>query len=103
MERWIENIVNASIDIAKILLAAAQARVPQTYREILLNLGTLQDFESQAAETLSRFSRFRNILAHEYLDTRWNQIAAFLRKALPHYQELFRYTSRILPPGDSTQ
>jgi uncharacterized protein YutE (UPF0331/DUF86 family)/predicted nucleotidyltransferase len=96
VERWIENIVNASIDIAKILLASSQARVPQTYREILLNLGSLQDFKSEAAETLSRFSRLRNILAHEYLDTRWTQISAFLREAVPHYQELLRYTSQLL-------
>jgi uncharacterized protein YutE (UPF0331/DUF86 family)/predicted nucleotidyltransferase len=95
VERWIENIVNASIDIAKILLASAQAKVPQTYREILLNLATLQDFEPKAAETLSRFSRLRNILAHEYLDMRWTQISAFLREAVPHYERLLEYTSRF--------
>jgi uncharacterized protein YutE (UPF0331/DUF86 family)/predicted nucleotidyltransferase len=32
VERWIENIVNSSIDIAKILLASDGRRIPQTYR-----------------------------------------------------------------------
>jgi uncharacterized protein YutE (UPF0331/DUF86 family)/predicted nucleotidyltransferase len=96
VERWIENIVNASIDVAKILLAAAQASVPQTYREILLNLDTLPNFETRIAEALSRFSRLRNILAHEYLDLRWGQISTFLREAVPFYQELFQYASRAL-------
>jgi len=103
VERWVENIVNASIDIAKILLASAQARAPQSYREILLNLGTLQDFEPQIAESLSRFSRLQNILAHEYLDVRWDQISAFLQQAVPGYQELLRYTSRAVSSGDPAQ
>jgi len=97
VERWIENIVNASIDIAKVLLASVQTRLPQTYREIFLNLGTLQDFDAETAENLSRFSRLRNILAHEYLDTRWARISAFIQEAVPYYHRLLAYVSQILP------
>lgn len=97
VERWIENIVNASIDIAKVLLASVQTRLPQTYREIFLNLGTLQDFDAETAENLSRFSRLRNILAPEYLDTRWARISAFIREAVPYYHRLLAYVSQILP------
>lgn len=101
VECWIENIVNASIDVAKILLASAQATLPQTYREILLNLETLPDFKPQTAQALSSFSKLRNILAHEYLDMRWAQISGFLREAVPLYQELLRSVSQALAEDHS--
>ncbi len=43
IERWIENIINSSIDISK-------------------------------------WVRFRNIIAHEYLDIRWNSIKKFIQE-----------------------
>ncbi len=39
VERWIENLVNASIDIGKIILAMENIPIPQTYRDILINFG----------------------------------------------------------------
>lgn len=38
LERCIENIVNSSIDIAKIILINEDAAVPTTYREYFYNL-----------------------------------------------------------------
>jgi len=43
VERWIENLVNASTDIAKILLASSKQVAPQTYRETLLHLSVIPD------------------------------------------------------------
>ncbi len=96
VERWVENIVNASIDIAKVLLASAGGRIPQTYREILADLSSLPGFEAGMAEKLAAFSKLRNILAHEYLDIRWMQISTFIERAVPHYEYLARYTERLL-------
>jgi uncharacterized protein YutE (UPF0331/DUF86 family) len=99
VERWVENLVNASIDIGKIILASGGERVPQTYREILGNLKGLAGFDTKVAEDLAAFSKLRNILAHEYLDIRWARISAFLREAVEHYESLARFTEQFLSAG----
>ena len=38
VERWIENIVNSSIDIAKIILVTENIPLPETYKEIVASL-----------------------------------------------------------------
>jgi len=96
VERWIENIVNASMDIAKVLLASSEKRIPQTYREILSDLGTFPDFDPGEAKRLAGFAKLRNILAHEYLDIRWSRISAFLLEAVPLYEYLATYTLKII-------
>ena len=44
VERWVENIVNASIDIAKILAASSGKRIPPTYRSAVGVGGTPASF-----------------------------------------------------------
>ena len=77
LERWIENLVNCSIDIAKVILVAEDRRIPQTYKEILKELGATQYFDEEFGEAISQWAILRNILAHEYLDIRWNSIKKF--------------------------
>ncbi|MCC7212310.1 MAG: DUF86 domain-containing protein [Candidatus Brocadia sp.] len=88
LEHWIENIVNASIDIAKILLASEKKSLPGTYREVLRSFMSLKNFDKYTAERLSEFARLRNIITHEYLNIRWEQITNFVKTAKP----LFEYT-----------
>lgn len=96
VERWVENIVNSSIDIAKILLASKKKKMPQTYREILHELSLLENFEKKTAEKLTRFSKLRNILAHEYIDIRFNQIKKFITESEPAYKKLIDFVKNIL-------
>lgn len=96
VERWIENLVNASIDIAKIILASKGQPVPQTYREILLRLDTVDTIEDSTAIALSGFSRLRNILAYEYLDIRYPQIKEFIKGAPPEYEKLIELVSELI-------
>jgi uncharacterized protein YutE (UPF0331/DUF86 family) len=88
LERWIENLVNCSIDIGKVLLVAEDRRIPTTYREILTQLGAIQYFDEAFGAAISRWCSLRNILAHEYLDVRWNPIEDFVQSAEPVYREL---------------
>ena len=67
IERWTENIMNASIDVAKIVLASEKKEIPKTYEQALFNFGLFMGLEEKEAEELSIFARLRNILAHEYL------------------------------------
>lgn len=95
-ERWAENIVNASIDIAKILLASNKAKIPQTYKEVIQKLPLVLDFDEKTASGIAEFTKLRNVLAHEYLDMRFNQIKKFIEKMEPLYNYLIDYTIKIL-------
>jgi len=98
VERWVENIVNSSIDIAKIVLASGKKRIPQTYREILGEMSLLPDFPPEAAETLAKFAKLRNILAHEYIDIRYNQIRQFIDETEDSYRRLIDFVKRLITP-----
>ena len=106
VERWTENIVNASIDIAKILLASEKQRMPQTYRETLEELSLLEGFSRETSERLAGFAKLRNILAHEYLDIRYTQIKRFVKDAEPLYRELLDFAKGFVAypdPCDSSE
>lgn len=96
VERWAENIVNSSIDIAKIILASEKKRIPQTYREILQGLSLINDFDQEIAEKLAQFAKLRNILSHEYLDIRFVQIKKFIQESETAYQQLFSFVKKFI-------
>ena len=73
MERIAENVANAVIDIAKILVAAAGGGVPGTYREVLEATAGADLCTADTARELVRLAQLRNTLAHRYLDYKWAQ------------------------------
>lgn len=84
VERWAEQIVNAVIDIAKIVLASERRVIPETYRMIVQALGTVVPFDQDnVCAKLSRWTELRNVLAHEYLDYRWREIESFIKETKP--------------------
>lgn len=91
VERWIENLVNASIDAAKVLLALHDIRIPQTYRGTLETLGRLDNLEREVAERLGRYAQLRNVLAHEYLSIKFGHIRDFLDTATPDYARFVEF------------
>jgi predicted nucleotidyltransferase/uncharacterized protein YutE (UPF0331/DUF86 family) len=90
LERWIENLVNASIDIAKIILASERRSIPQTYRETIEHLPTVGAFKQSTAlcAKLAGNTQVRNMLAHEYLDLRFSRISAVAKDAEETYRSL---------------
>jgi uncharacterized protein YutE (UPF0331/DUF86 family) len=78
VERITENIVNAVIDIGKIILAGEEIALPDTYREIFIKLGDSGLIDTRLAACLSDLARLRNILAHQYLDIKWEMIKDFI-------------------------
>lgn len=83
VERWIENIINSSIDIAKVLLSIKGLEIPQTYREILRNLSLTNLFRKGLEFEISEWASIRNKLAHEYIDIRWDAIKKFIKESQP--------------------
>ncbi|MBI4136344.1 MAG: DUF86 domain-containing protein, partial [Candidatus Vogelbacteria bacterium] len=96
LERWAENIVNASTDVAKIILGSEKKEIPQTYREILQKLGLLDGFDGGVAERLSRFAKLRNVLAHEYLDLRFAQLKKFVDESESDYKKLIAFAKGLV-------
>jgi len=96
VERWAENLVNCSIDIAKVLLASEKKRVPDTYKNMLRSLFLLPKFDEKIAQKLAGFAGLRNLLAHEYLDVRFNQIKKFTQESEPVYKKLIGFVKNFL-------
>lgn len=81
LERLVENIINASIDMAKITLGSQKERLPDTYAQVMLSLNKLAGFDKNIADVLAEFAKLRNLLTHEYLDIRFSKITKFLESA----------------------
>jgi len=96
IERWSENIINATIDISKIILASEKKEMPRTYQESLLKFGLFIGLEEKEAEKFSSFARMRNILAHEYLDILYKAIKDFIRSSRPIYGKIFKFLSKYI-------
>lgn len=82
IERWVENLVVVSLDIAKIVLASKKRNIPSTYKETLKIFSSLElKLPLKEAKEFSDFTKLRNIIVHEYLDIKWKKIKDFLSKA----------------------
>lgn len=99
IERWIENIVNCSIDMAKVILACEDKRIPPSYKQVLKELGATSLFDEGFGESISQWAALRNILAHEYLDIRWTSIKRFAQTAEPIYEKLIEEIKKLVLPS----
>ena len=101
VERWVEQLMNAAIDAAELVLASERRVMPETYREMVAALGLIQPFDqSDACERLAGFVKVRNLLAHEYLDYRWKEISAFLAETEPFFRALLDHLKQFLTERD---
>ena len=96
VERWIENIINSSIDIAKLILTSEDRSLPDTYKDIVKNLSLVADFSEEDMGKLSRWVRLRNIISHEYLDIRWASIQKFISESKPFYKDFLKRVENYL-------
>jgi len=96
IERWVENIANVSIDIAKILLASKKQQLPDTYVDTVNLLAVLDNFDEEKSKKMASFVKLRNLMTHEYLDLRFNQIQEFVKEAKNLYGFLVEYTDNFL-------
>lgn len=96
VERWVENIINSSIDIAKLILTSEDRSLPDTYKDIVKNLSLVGDFSEEGMGKLSRWVSLRNIISHEYLDIRWTSIQKFISESKPFYEDFFKKVKNYL-------
>ena len=96
VERWIENIINSSIDIAKLILTSKGLPLPDTYKDIVKNLSLVAEFSEEGIEKLSRWVSLRDIISHEYLDIRWTSIQKFISESKLFYEDFLKKTKNYL-------
>ena len=96
VERWIENIINSSIDISKIILTSEDKAIPDTYKAIVKNLSLISGFSAKNMEKLVEWVGLRNIISHEYLDIRWTSITRFITDTEPLYKDFLGKTKAYL-------
>lgn len=101
LERLAENVVNAVIDISKILLSATDLPMPDTYREVVIRVGEAGFISAALAEKLAEMVRLRNVLAHQYLDIRWPIIADFIKDTPTTMREFIRGIEHLLDAARS--
>ncbi|MFH1380114.1 MAG: HepT-like ribonuclease domain-containing protein [bacterium] len=94
VERIEENILNAIIDIGKVLLLGENIEIPTTYREIFTQLGQHNVIPEKLGEELSKLVRLRNILSHQYLDLSWDYIKNFMVKGQINVKQFIKIVEK---------
>ena len=96
VERWIENIINSSIDISKTILFSENIPLPDTYKDFVTSISLVSGFNKEDMDTLSEWVRFRNIIAHEYLDIRWASVKKFIQETEALYRNFLDQVKEYL-------
>ena len=81
VERWVECIINAILDISKMFLVIKGESIPETSREVLFLIASRIYNREEEAEVFSELAKIRNTLAHRYLDIKWQDIKWFFHIA----------------------
>ena len=96
IERWTENIINASIDIAKIILASEKKKMPGSYEEALRDFAMSAGLADDEARKFAAFAGIRNILAHEYLEILYGRIQNFIKESPLLYKKILHFLDNYL-------
>lgn len=94
IERWVESLINATLDISKMLLTIGTEEIPETSREVLFRMGSHVYGKEEETETFSELARIRNTLAHRYLDMKWGDIKRFLQIAPQLYPRFLNFVKK---------
>jgi uncharacterized protein YutE (UPF0331/DUF86 family) len=96
IERWVESLIKATLDICKMLLMIMAEEVPETSRQVLFKIGVRIYEDEEKAELFSGFAKIRNTLAHRYLDLRWSDIKGFLDLGPKVYPSFLEFVKKEL-------
>ncbi|MFH1826191.1 MAG: HepT-like ribonuclease domain-containing protein [bacterium] len=78
VDRIIENATNALIDAAKIIIIEQTIELPDSYAGIMEEVSRVLELSEEQRLKLIQISKLRNILAHEYLNIKFERITDFI-------------------------
>lgn len=96
VEKWLENIVVATIDISKIVVGSEKKLIPDTYREAVSKAIQILKLPNEFADNLARWVKLRNVITHEYLDIKWKKISNFIQGSEPYLQKFISATKKYI-------
>ena len=96
VERWIEKIVMACIDVSKIILSSKRTLIPNTYRDAVLRTARQFHMPDEFSEKFEQWVKLRNVLAHEYLDIKWLRISSFIRESKLYTDQFIQSAKQFL-------
>jgi len=99
IERWVECVINATLDISKMFLTTRGDEIPETSREVLFQIGSRIYDREKEAETFSELAKIMNTLAHRYLDIRWVDIKRFFQIVPKLYPSFLDYIKKEMERG----
>lgn len=70
--------------------------IPDTYREYFLSLVSKDIIDESNASVLAKGVGLRNVLAHQYLDIRWQRIEGFIKADWKIYEVFLAAMKRYL-------
>jgi uncharacterized protein YutE (UPF0331/DUF86 family) len=85
VERSLELIIQASLDINRYLLKRIHKVNPKENAEVFLVSGQYGLLTSELGSALSEFGRFRNVLVHLYEDIDPNKVFSTIQETLAIY------------------
>jgi len=96
VEKIIENITNATIDVFKIIINENGLKMPDSYAEIMSEGSSVYKLPENQLKDLIQVAKLRNILAHDYLDIKWEKINKFLKEQQETIKIVIALTEEIL-------
>jgi len=94
VERWVECLINATLDISKTLMTIRVEDIPETSREVLFQTGARIYNTEEEAKAFSELAKIRNTLAHRYLDIKWQDIKRFFQIVPKLYSPFLDYVKK---------
>lgn len=85
VERSLELIIQASLDINRYLLKRVHKINPKENSEVFFTAGQYGLLTPELGAQLSEFGKFRNVLVHLYKDIDPNQVFSTIRETLEIY------------------
>lgn len=96
IERWVENMINSALDVGEVILASEKKKIPDYYKDVFVQLRLLPEFNSMDVERFTGWVKLRNILAHEYLDIKWQKVHSFVKDSSTHFRGFLESTKKFL-------
>lgn len=91
VERNLEVIAQAVIDISNRIISLEGLEKPRDYYEAIVRLGESGILPLEFAQKLAPIAGFRNVLVHDYLDLNWDEVY----KNLHQLQDISKFMNQV--------
>ena len=103
LERWVETLSMAMVDVAKIILASEKKIVmDESYIDMARQLGFAIGVNEGEVKLLADFAKLRNLLAHEYPDLRYAKVKVFLDNAEVVYKKILTFAKEYIEKNNNS-